>query len=50
MPLTLITGVYGMNFKFMPETNVWYGFYLIIGIIVLVGAGMFLVFRKKDWL
>jgi magnesium transporter len=50
MPLTLITGVYGMNFKFMPETNVWYGFYLIIGIILFVGASMFLVFRKKDWL
>ena len=50
MPLTLITGVYGMNFEFMPETSVWYGFYLIIAIILIVGLGMFFVFRKKDWL
>jgi magnesium transporter len=50
MPLTLITGIYGMNFEFMPETKVAYGFYLIIGFIVLVGTGMFFVFRKKEWL
>jgi magnesium transporter len=50
MPMTLITGVYGMNFSHMPETQVSYGFYLIIGIILSVGISMFLIFRKKDWL
>jgi magnesium transporter len=50
MPLTLITGVYGMNFKVMPETDLNYGFYLIIAIILTVGISMFLIFRKKDWL
>ena len=50
MPLTLITGIYGMNFDNMPETKLSYGFYLIMAIIVFVGIGMFFVFRKKDWL
>lgn len=50
MPLTLITGIYGMNFEFMPETSIRYAFYVVIGLILCVGLGMFYFYRKKDWL
>lgn len=50
MPLTVITGIYGMNFTHMPELDWRYGYYIVLGIMVLVGTGIFFFFRKKDWL
>lgn len=35
-PLTIITGIYGMNFEYMPELNWLYGYPIIIGIMVLI--------------
>lgn len=35
-PLTIITGIYGMNFKYIPELNCLYGYPIIIGIMVLI--------------
>ena len=50
MPLTLIVGWYGMNFKYMPELDyVWaYPTVFIISVIILVGG--LLYFKKKKWL
>ncbi|MFH1380763.1 MAG: magnesium/cobalt transporter CorA, partial [Candidatus Omnitrophota bacterium] len=50
MPLTLISGIYGMNFKFMPELNWRYGYFLIVGVMLFIGCGMLLFFKKKKWL
>lgn len=50
MPLTLITGIYGMNFRFMPEVQWRYGYFVIISIMALIAAGMLLFFKKKKWL
>ncbi|MDP4095512.1 magnesium/cobalt transporter CorA [Paenibacillus sp. P96] len=50
MPLTVITGIYGMNFDFMPETHTKYGYFVVIGIMIVLGSSMFLIFRKKDWI
>lgn len=50
IPLTLITGIYGMNFKNMPELDMKYGYFMIIGIMATLGFGMFLIFKKKDWI
>ena len=50
MPLTLITGWYGMNFRFMPELN-WEGSYpVVIGVSVAIVIGSLLFFKKKKWL
>jgi len=50
MPLTFIAGVYGMNFRHMPELDWTYG-YLFIWLIMLgIGVGMFLFFRRKRWM
>lgn len=50
MPLTVITGIYGMNFDNIPETHSQYGYYGVIAVMVTLGCGMLFIFRKKDWL
>ena len=49
LPLTLIAGIYGMNFENMPELGVRYAYYLILGFMALVGIGMLGFFYKKGW-
>ncbi|MBW5446927.1 magnesium/cobalt transporter CorA [Cohnella sp. CFH 77786] len=50
MPLTFITGVYGMNFDFIPGMHYHYGSVVLLLIMAALGFGMFYFFRKKDWL
>ncbi|CAH8772405.1 magnesium/cobalt transporter CorA [Paenibacillus dendritiformis] len=50
MPLTLITGIYGMNFDYIPFMDWAYGSLYIIGFMLILGALMFYLFRKKDWI
>jgi magnesium transporter len=50
MPLTFIAGIYGMNFKYMPELEWPWGYPLIWLIMVGIGVFMLLYFRKKRWL
>lgn len=50
MPLTLITGIYGMNFRFMPEIDYRYGYFLIMGVMLAIAIGMLFFFKKKKWL
>lgn len=50
IPLTLIAGIYGMNFDYMPELH-WRWSYPLLLLAMLTAAGaMFLYFRKKKWL
>ncbi|MBI5640616.1 MAG: magnesium/cobalt transporter CorA, partial [Nitrospirae bacterium] len=50
MPLTFIAGVYGMNFRHMPELDWQYGYPLIWLVMITIGISMLIFFRKKDWL
>ncbi|AEP01373.1 magnesium/cobalt transporter CorA [Weizmannia coagulans] len=50
MPLTFIAGVYGMNFKYMPELEWKYGYFATLIVMFLIGAGMTYWFFKKGWL
>jgi magnesium transporter len=47
---TLIAGVYGMNFKHMPELDWQWGYPLAIGIMLTIDAYLFYRFRKAGWL
>ena len=47
---TLIAGIYGMNFENMPELHYQYGYFIILGIIVLIIMAMWMWFRKNHWL
>jgi magnesium transporter len=50
IPLTFLAGIYGMNFKNMPELDNPYGYYILLGAMLFIGLGLFLYFRKKRWL
>ena len=50
MPLTLITGWYGMNFRYMPELETEWGYPLVFGTCVLIITGSLIFFKKKKWL
>lgn len=50
MPLTFITGLYGMNFDYIPFLHNKFGSVYIILFMMLLGISMFFWFRKKDWL
>ena len=50
MPLTLITGIYGMNFEFMPELKSPYGYYAILLLMLTIGLSMVYYFKRKGWM
>ncbi len=50
MPLTFIAGLYGMNFKNMPELEWHNGYFLVLGLMASVAAGMLFYFRRRKWL
>ena len=50
IPLTFIAGVYGMNFKHMPELEWKTGYYIVLGIMAAVAGGLLIFFRKKRWI
>jgi len=50
MPLTFLAGVYGMNFKYMPEIGWRWGYPLVLLIMFGVAGVMIYLFKKKNWL
>jgi len=49
LPLTLIAGWYGMNFKNMPELDYQYGYFIVIGVSCLIVVGLIIWFKKKKF-
>ena len=49
IPLTFIVGVYGMNFKYMPELEYQNGYYSIVGIMFFIVLVMIFYFKKRRW-
>ncbi len=50
MPLTLIAGIYGMNFRYMPELDSPWGYPMVYVVMLGVSAVMLMYFRKRKWL
>lgn len=50
MPLTFIAGIYGMNFDYMPELRMRYGYFWVLGIMFLLMVGMLAYFKRKRWI
>jgi magnesium transporter len=48
-PATVIGGIFGMNFDRIPYLHNQYGFFIAIGLMLLVPIWMILVFRKRGW-
>ncbi len=50
IPLTFMAGIYGMNFENIPELHFKYGYFYLLGAMVLVFIGMLWYFKRKKWL
>lgn len=50
MPLTLIAGWYGMNFKYMPELETNLGYPIVIAVSLIIVVVSLIYFKKKRWL
>lgn len=50
IPLTFLAGIYGMNFRDMPELNWPWGYPVLLLIMLLVAVGMVYYFKRKNWL
>ena len=50
LPLTLLAGIYGMNFEDMPELKIRNAYFVVIGVMGLIVIGLLLLFRKIRWL
>lgn len=50
IPLTFIAGIYGMNFKYMPELEWKYGYFMVWGLSFGISAALIVFFKRKKWL
>ncbi len=50
VPLSFLAGLYGMNFDNIPELHFKYGYFILLGVMFIIGTGFLLWFRKKKWL
>ncbi len=50
IPLTFVVGLYGMNFRNMPEIEWEYGYFSVLVIMACMVVGMLLYYRKKKWI
>ncbi len=49
LPLTLIAGIFGMNFEYIPGSSLPLGFYFLCGLMALLGLFMLVYFRWRKW-
>ncbi|MFQ6082924.1 MAG: magnesium/cobalt transporter CorA [Candidatus Aminicenantia bacterium] len=49
IPLTFITGIYGMNFRYMPELYWHWGYPVVLLIMLGIGVSMLIYFKRKKW-
>jgi len=47
---TAVAGIYGMNFKYIPELQLEYGYFIVMGLMALACLGLFWRFRRVGWL
>jgi magnesium transporter len=50
IPITFIAGLYGMNFVNIPELNYKYGYFVILGVMLVVLIGMLIFLKRKKWI
>ena len=49
LPLTLIAGIYGMNFQYMPELDDHYAYFIILGLLFVIALAMLFFFYLRGW-
>lgn len=49
VPLSFMAGLYGMNFEYIPELKMKYGYFYLLGSMLLCATGLILFFKQKRW-
>ena len=49
VPLSFLAGLYGMNFDHMPELHFRYGYFILLGVMLLIFVGSIIFFKQKKW-
>lgn len=50
VPLTLLVGIYGMNFEYIPELKSQYGYFILLGVMSTIALTLLVLFRRVRWL
>lgn len=50
IPLSFLAGLYGMNFAFMPELSSPLGYPILLFVMIAIGIGMLILFKRKKWI
>ena len=50
IPLTLMAGIYGTNFSYLPELYYKYSYFIFLGVLAVLAIIMILIFKRKKWL
>lgn len=50
LPTTFVVGVYGMNFKFMPELDQTWGYPAVLGLMLAITLAIYVWFKRKGWM
>ena len=50
LPLTLLVGIYGMNFEYIPELKIKYAYFFLLGSMLAISTFLLLMFRKLRWI
>lgn len=49
VPLSFMAGLYGMNFEYMPELRAQYGYFYLLGAMLLCAGGLIYFFKRRRW-
>lgn len=47
---TMVAGIYGMNFEYMPELDARYGYFVVMGVVAFICLALFRTFKRSGWL
>ncbi|WP_448213769.1 magnesium transporter CorA family protein [Colwellia sp. MEBiC06753] len=50
VPLTFLAGIYGMNFEYIPELKAENGYFILLGVMLVITVVLAILFRRKRWL
>ena len=50
IPITFLASLYGMNFLYIPGSNLYYGFFILLFLMILISITMLIYFKKIKWL
>ena len=49
MPISFLAGLYGMNFRYMPELESRLGYPILLAVMVLLASGLLFFFWRRGW-